>query len=117
MTEFDDISGHAQPGDEHATTMIDDRLDLSGHVTGHGGEQIDAEGLVGRSSHCGHLRFHTFHAHGGGAHAAEAAGLTHSGDESAVAHATHSGEHHWMLDLEDVSQSCLHGDHGRRQDR
>ena len=97
--------------------MVDDRLHLRRHIAGHGGEQIDAERLVGGGTHGSHLGFHAFHAHRGCAHTAEAAGFAYGGNESAVAHATHSGEHHGMLDFKDVSQSSLHEAHGRRPDR
>ena len=75
VAELDDVAGDAEPGDEHPAAAVDDRLDLGLHVTGHGGEQVDAEGLVGERAHGGDLVDHPVEAHGGGAHAAEAAGL------------------------------------------
>ena len=117
VAEVDDIARHAEPGHEHAAAVVDDRLHLRRHVGGHGGEQIDTEGLAGGIAHGDHLGLHAGEAHGGRAHAAEAAGLAHRGHEGAVADTAHAGEHDGVFDLEEVSQSGLHGRHGRRPGR
>ena len=52
-------------------SMID--LHLLRHAAGHGGEEVDAEGLVGGLAHGGDLGLHRVVAHGAGAEAAEAA--------------------------------------------
>ena len=41
-------AGTPRPGHEHRGPTLDDLLDLGDEVAGHGGEQVDAEGLVGR---------------------------------------------------------------------
>ena len=109
VAEVDDVAGHAQPGDEHRAAAVDDVVDLGGHVAGRGGEQVDAERLVGELADLGDLVAHLLGAHGGRAHAAEAAGLATGGHEAVVRHPAHAGQHHRVLDLQDVGQSGAHG--------
>ena len=47
VAEVDDVTGHAETGDEHRAATVDDVVDLGRHVPGRGGEQVDAERLVG----------------------------------------------------------------------
>ncbi len=46
VTQLDGVAGHAEPGYEHATAVIDDLLHLGEHVAGCRGEQIDTERLA-----------------------------------------------------------------------
>ena len=117
VAELDDVARHAEAGDEHPTAMVDDGLHLGGHVAGHGGEQVDTEGPVRAVPHEVHLGHHPVLAHRRRTQAAEPAGLAHRGDQLVVAHPTHAGEHHRMLDLEDVGQAGAHDLNGRRRAR
>ena len=83
---------------------------LAAMSPGRGGEQVDAEGLDGELADLGDLVAHLLGAHGGGAHAPEAAGLAHGGDEPVVRHPAHPGQHHRVLDLQDVRRvACAWG--------
>ncbi len=113
VAQLDDVAGHAQPGHEHPAAALDDGLDLRLHVARSGGEQVDAEGLVGQRPHLGDLFDHLVEAHGRRAHAPEASGLADRRDQGRVRHPAHAGEHHGVLDLEDVGQSGAH-DRDRR---
>ena len=117
MAEVDDVAGHAEPGDEHRAAAVDDvaapwpRLSPGAAVS-----RSTPKGLVVSVAHLGDLVAHLVVAHGRGAHAPEAAGLADRGDEAVVRHPAHAGQHHGVLDLEDVGQSGAHA-RDRRQAR
>src|SRR5664280_676056 len=110
VAELHHLGGYPQPGHEDRGTARNDLLHLAGQVTGHGGEQVDPEWLVGGRPHRGHLLHHALVAHGGRPQAAEAPGLGDGTDQRCVGDTTHAGQHHRMLDGQDLGQSCLHGD-------
>ena len=109
VAELDDVAGHAEAGNEHGGPAVDDVGDLGHHVLRSGGEQIDAEGLVGALAHRRDLSVHLLVAHRRRAEAPEAPGLRHGGDEAVVGDASHAGQHHRVLDLQDIGQSRAHG--------
>jgi hypothetical protein len=112
MTKLDDIAGNAETGDKHPTAVVNDGLNLSGHITWCGGQEIDTEWFGCCRSNTLHLVDHAIETHCRRTHATETTCLTHGGDEFGVAHASHAGEHHRMFDFEKVSQSSAHGCHG-----
>jgi hypothetical protein len=105
VAQIDDVTRHAQARDEGAGPATDDVADLGLEPLGQSREQVDAEGPRRGLAHRRDLRPHLPVDHRGRAHAAEAPGLGHGGDELVVGHPTHSGEHHRMLDLQDVGQA------------
>ena len=108
VAEVDDVARHAEPGHEHRAAAVDDVVDLGGHVAGRGGEQVDAEGLGGELADLGDLVAHLLGRHRRRAHAPEAAGLAHGGDETVVRHPAHPRQHHGVLHLQDVGQPSAH---------
>ena len=65
VAELDDLGRDPEPGHERRGAALDDHLDLLGHAAGHGGEEVDAEGLVGGCAHGRDFRHHLRVAHGG----------------------------------------------------
>ena len=65
-------------------------------------------GLSVAARTCGDLGHHPLVAHGRGAEAAETPGLGDGGDQRGVRDAAHAGQHHRVLDTEDLGQSRLH---------
>ena len=109
MAELHHLAGHTQPGHEDRGASLDDVLDLTDEVAGHGGEQVHPEWVVGGPFHLGDLGHHTLPAHGGRPETSEAAGFRDRSDERGVGHAAHAGQHHRVLYPEDLGQSSLHG--------
>src|SRR5690606_31147033 len=54
VAQVDDVAGDTEAGDEGGGAPGDDVADLGLEVAGHGGQQVDAERLVGRLPHRGH---------------------------------------------------------------
>ncbi len=108
VAEVHHVTRNAESGHEHGAAAVDDVVDLRHHVTGGGGEQVDAEGLVGDAADLGDLVAHLLVAHGGRPHAAEAARLADGGDQAVVRHPAHPRQHHRVLHLQDVGQSSAH---------
>ncbi len=66
------------------------------------------KGLDVSGPHAGHLLDQLVGTHGRRAERADAAGLGDGGDEAVVGHPAHPGQHHRVLDLEELGQSRLH---------
>src|SRR5438270_230750 len=47
VTQLDHVARYTQTGDEDTAAVLDDLAHLTGHVAGRGGQEVDAEGLVG----------------------------------------------------------------------
>ena len=109
VAEVDHVAGHAEPGHEDGAAAVRDLVDLPLHVVGGGGQEVDAEGLVGGGPDGSDLVAHLLVAHGRGAQATEAAGLRHRGDDAGVGDPAHPRQHHRVLDLQGVGQSRAHG--------
>ena len=75
MAQVDHVGGHAEAGDEHRGPALDDLLHLLAHVSGHGGQQIDAEGLLCELAYAANLLDHHRGGHREGAKAPEPAGF------------------------------------------
>jgi hypothetical protein len=71
VAEVDHLGRNAESGDEDRGTSLDDLLDLPDQVSGHGGEQVDTEGLVRGLTDAGDLGHHLLVGHRRGAEAAE----------------------------------------------
>ena len=63
MAELDDIAWNAKAGNKDPTTVVDDGLNLSRHVAGGSGKQIDAEWFVGQFANALHLLHHAVEVH------------------------------------------------------
>jgi hypothetical protein len=109
VAEVDEIDGHAEPGDEDGSALVDRRFALRAHVAG-GGEQIDAERFGRELLELPDLIDHELGRHRGRAEASESAGFGDGGHELVVRDTAHAGEHHGMLDAESLGESRL--DHG-----
>ena len=105
----DHLAGDAEGPDEDPGPGVDDALDLGGHVAGHGRQEVDPPRPVGERRHGGHLGVHGLVVHGGRPQGADPAGLGHGRGQPVVADAAHAGQHHRVLDPEELGQSCLHG--------
>ena len=108
VAELDHIARHAEPGDEDLCAFPDHELDVRHHLLGKRGQEVDTERLARGGLHGADLLDHLVLAHCRRAEATEPARLGNRGNEPVVRHASHAGEHHRVLDLESVSQSCAH---------
>ena len=75
---------------------------------GHGGEQVDAERLVGGGADGRHLLHHLLVAHGRRAEAPEATGLGDRGRQRGIRDAAHPGQHDGVLDAEQLGETSAH---------
>ena len=106
---LDHLGGNAESRHEGGRAAVDDDLDLLRHAAGHGGEEIDREGLVGGRAHGGYLGLHGSAAHGAGTEAAEAARFRDGRHQFGVRDASHSGQHDGVLDAEQLGEASSHG--------
>ena len=110
VAQLDDLAGHAEAGHEHAGAAVDDGLRPGSTMSpGAAVSRSTPNGLSVSARTLAISSTISLVAHGRGAEAAEAAGLGHGGDEPVVRDAAHAGEHHGVLDLEDVGESGAHG--------
>jgi hypothetical protein len=75
VAQVDHVGGHAEAGYEHRGPAFDDLLHLLAHVSGHGGQQVDAEGLFGELAYAANLLDHHRGGHCGGTKAPEPVGF------------------------------------------
>ena len=108
MAALDRLGGDTESGDEHGGATLDEQVDVSEHVAGHGGEQVDAERARGQCSGGSDLLDHLVLGHRRGAEAAVASRLGDRCGERAVRDAAHAGEHDRVLNAEQFGQTCLH---------
>ncbi len=108
VAQVEHVGGDAESGDEHRGAAFDDLLHLLAHVPGHGGQQVDAEGLARELAHAANLLDHHRYRHRGSAEAPEPTGFRHRRDEAVIGDASHSGEHDGVLDPEDLGESRTH---------
>ncbi|MDP1803893.1 MAG: hypothetical protein Q8K72_01880, partial [Acidimicrobiales bacterium] len=104
VAELDDVTRHAQPGDEHGRATGDDRLDLLLEPRGERSQQVDPEGPLGAGADFGHLGLHAVEPHRRRAEGAEATSVADGRDQGGVRHAAHSGQHDGVIAVEDLGE-------------
>ena len=109
MTLLDDLEGHAQRGHEDRGAALDDDLHLFCHAARHGGQQVDAEGLVGALAHRRDFGRHRRVTHGARTECAESPGFGDGADQRGVGHPAHAGQHDRVLDAQQLRQARAHG--------
>ncbi len=105
---LDHLGGDAERRHEGGGAAVDDDLHLLGHAAGHGGEEVDGEGLVRGRAHGGDFGLHGGAAHGAGTEAAEAARIGHRGHQFGVRDTSHAGQHDGVLDAEQLCEASSH---------
>ena len=113
MQLVDHLAGDAEAGDEDAGAALDDGRDTVLDLAGQGREQVDAEGFRRRGLDAGDLLHELVVAHGRGAERADATGLRHRRHQTVLRHPAHAGQHHGVLDLQELGQSRPHAPHTR----
>ena len=105
MQQVDHFARHAEAGHEDAGPTVDHALDPLLHLARHGGEQVDAEGLAGRSANIGHFLGQFLLIHRAGAEGSDAARFADCGDEAVITDAAHAGQHDRVFDVEQFSET------------
>ena len=108
VAQVDHVARDTQAGDEDRRPLVDELLHLRRQIAGHRRQQVDSERLVRFGADGPDLVDHLTGRHRRGAEAAEPTGLGHRGNELAVGDAAHTGEHHRVLDTEDVGEARAH---------
>jgi hypothetical protein len=109
MAQVDHLGGDPEAGHEQAHALADGDLDQTAQVACEGDQQVDPEGPFRQPADGLHLLDHPVAGEGGGAQGAVAARLGDGRHQAGVGDAAHPGEHHGMLDAEQLGQSGLHG--------
>ena len=99
----DDRHRHAQPGDERLGAALDDHVHIGGERFGLGGEQIDAERLVGQVLHARHLIGDELGRQASHAQGAETAGVGNRRADFSIGHAAHAGEQDGVIDTQQIT--------------
>ncbi len=113
MAQTDDLGRNTETRHEHRHAAGDGALGLRLELAGKGGQEIHAERCIRERADTVDLLDQFLGRHRRGAEAAEAARLRDGSGEFVVRDTAHPREHHGMVDLEKVGESCVqHAAHG-----
>ena len=109
VEQVDGVARHAEAGDEDPRAAVDHRLRSGSTCPGRAVSRSTPNGLAVSSRTSAISSASSSSPIVQRPERAEAAGLADRGDEAVVAHPAHAGEHHRVLDVEQVGQARAHG--------
>jgi hypothetical protein len=96
--------GTPRPAMKADGALLDDDLDAGGQGVGRGGQQVDAERLVGQGFDLPHLLADEVGRRAGHAQHAIAAGVRHGGGQRRVGDPAHAGQQDRVLDVQKIAK-------------